>query len=365
MSSTAFEPIDPPWGMLERDYVANGQQPAAMAAGASEEIDLDPDALYRGVDLQITFTYVAGTGGTLRPENPYSLISEIQVIGGNGDVLQRLSGYEAFLLAQLARGPGRPIDMTRVPAPTTAATNARAILPLDFTFIRDGSGIQPSHFGAIPARYLNGFKLRITYASSLTDAIAYGMGGSPTVTGTVVIQKRLVKHNSPAPQGYGTRIVQVSPQAVSSTADQTVNLEAGVRYAGILIVNRDTANAALSDSAGMTGDATLYLDGGTMRFKCSATLLRQETRSRFPTNYPGTTTQFDLTGVYFLDVGGLFCADDNDALTTLGQALDATGSRTVKLIIGGTAGTATSMRCTPVRVRSTVQSALALALPVA
>lgn len=355
-----FEQIDPPYSMLERDYILNGEQPAAITAGGSQEIDLDPDALYRGIDLQLTFSYTAGTGGTLRQDNPFSLIREIQVIAGNGDIIQRLSGYEAYLIAQLARGNSKVIDFTRVPASTTSVTNGRAVIPLDFQFLH----LQPSHFGLIPARYLTNFKLRFDYASSLTDAIATGLGGSPAVTASIQVFKRLVRHSSPAPQGYGTRVLQVSPVAIASTSNAfPVKVEAGVRYAGFLVVNRDTSSATLSDAAGFTGNVAIYLDSGTLRYKVSSTLARQILRQQFPINYPGTSTQIDLTGCFFLDVAGL-AADDNDSLVTLAQALDATDSREVRLEFDVTAGTSTSMRVLPIRVRAVQQSASAMSLPV-
>lgn len=356
----SFEALDPPYGMLEKDYVLNGEQPLAITAGGSQEIDLDPDALYRGVDVQLTFTYTAGTGGTLRNDNPFSLIREIQVIAGNGDIVQRLSGWEAYLLAQISRGNGRQIDFTRVPATTTGVTNGRALIPLDFNFL----DIQPSHFGLIPARYLTNFKLRFDYASSLTDAIGFSMGGTPAVTATLQVFKRLVRHSAPAPQGYGTRVVQVQPVSISSTASAfPVKVEAGVRYGGFLVVNRDTSNASLSDSAGWTGNVAVYLDTGTLRMKLSTTVARQIMRARFPVNYPGTTTQIDLTGCYYVDAGA-FYADDNDSLLTLAQALDATDAREVRLEFDVTSGTSTSMRVTPIRIRAVQQSAAAMALPV-
>lgn len=363
--SATLEPIVPAWGMIERDYILNGEQPAALSAGVTTEIDLDADALYSGVDIQGTYTYTAGTGGTLRVENPFSLIAEIQLIAGNGDILQRMSGYEAFLLAQIARGPSRPLDFDRTPATTTAVTNGRFVIPLDLTFVCGDGAIEPAHFGATPARYLNAFKLRITYASSLTDAVGYGMGGSPAVTGSIAVYKRLVRADAPAPQGYGSRIVQAQPTSIASTTSGLpFKVEAGVRYAGFLIVNRDTANAALSDAAGFTGTLVLTLDTGVLRFRVTATMLRQLMRARFPTNYKGVTTAFDLTGTYFLDAGQLWVRDDNGKDVTLGQALDATQAREVRLELDVTAGTSTVVRLVPLRVRAVQQSALAMSLPV-
>lgn len=357
--NASFPELAADLSQLQCKSIMNSKQPAAIAAGATETIELDRAGVCSGLELHGLYSYVVGTGGTLRPENPFSLIRRIRVLVGTDECLMDLSGAQAYILAQIHRGRQRTLMYDRAPATTTAVTNGRFIIPLDFMFAH----LVPNWNGYLPTTLFTRWALEITYAASLTDAIGFGMGGAPSVTGSVQIKQNLVDSPVVAPTGYGGRVIRPFPKSITTSQDYSIKLQTGAvgRYAGILFESRDSANAALTDSTGVTGNIRIVKNSTETRFNIPQAFLKQLMLQRFPENYPGTSTRFDPVGFRYLDMSALY----DGALSVingLSRTLDLTDATEAEIVFGATTGTSVNVVAIPEQFRGVRANAQSLGL---
>lgn len=366
MSKVVFPALPRPFEFCETVRQLNGRQPSvSLIGGAKEEVDLDPDALYEGVDLVVSYTVSGYSTGTLRPDNPFRLLKRIQVLAGDA-VVRDMNGLAAYDLAQVNRGPGAALPYDRLAAVNGTVTAGKFTIPIDFGIF----GMTPAHFGFVPARYLKKFRLRFELADVLAEGLIANpdSGGSVTINSIQVVKRTVEAGADPSPTGFGLVIATSNPYPIAATAAPYAlrNIEAGTRYAGHLIHNYTGSYDSLSDAAGLTGNLAAILNSTITRDKVGITDLAEATRTFFPVNYPGVATRFDRTGRFFLDhMRRNRAYGQPGAILTPDRALDATAAREMRLDADVTTSTNTNLVLTSVRLLAVRQAAGAMSLPVA
>lgn len=328
------------------DDVANSENPnpyATTSTGQQWSFKVDNIDTISRVRVRHTVTVSTGvTPGTptARTRNPIDQLGVITVSVNGGQEVNAPADM-LLLLAQYMRGREAleldSLTTAEVQAGSTTP-NASVDLPIDFAFDNFNP---PAPAGSIPTS--RGIE-RITIQGDQLGGVSTLMN-SPGATQALsavaakAFVRRLTLGNAP-PWGFGAYWRRYGSKPVSQTGNDSIKLEGGARYAGILFRCIAGSTADPSDSVLTTGSLMTAKLGGKIVRETYPEIMAKDFEQRVPSTFPRTG------GYYWNFLGSSF---------DVGKAVTAPPGKELEIFYGATTSTGAIIQYLPVVVADVYQ----------